>query len=632
MPSGRRLPAALLTVLTLLGVVLLGPSPAQAHSELVRSDPPAGGLVAEGRTELSLHFAEGIYPQASTFGLHTIDGDPVDVGVAASADGSDGFVQLETVALERAIYVLDWQVLSREDGHTTGGSLLFGAGIRPDTVSPGVNDWPGWPTLALRWLDLLALTVALGAVTISGRILRRADRVAPGARVRALRIGAAVGFLGVLSASVTPFLRTPRGPGDLGPWVGAVADSLIGTQWGWLWIGHGLGLLLAGVLLLLAARRDGDRARWGAALALLAVAASDATTGHASDLARDSSVATVATTVHVLTAGTWAGSLVLLAVCLLPTMARSPQTRRRLLLGTWRDFSPLAAVSAGLLLASGLYMAGRQVPDLSALRSTLYGLAVGGKTVALVAVLAVAAQTTLVVNPGIGRRIASRLGRPTDWTPVSRGRFPQLVLSELAILALALGLAAMMTSAPSARTRVETSAVSAPRTAAIGGLFVTFEEVPAGAGDSRIIVRASAVTRPQPGPVVAVDVLLVSPDESTSSISLRKIEEGRFEAATPSPTPGEWQAWIALVRPGVPDAVVELGWTVAPSNDDAMTSLERVATALAAPLLLVVGGLLARWLLVRRHSRGRTGPPDPPASASAVDQEAVRVPVRAGAS
>lgn len=631
MPARRRLLAATLGLLTLLATVVLGAVPAQAHSELVRSDPPAAGLVAEGRTELSLFFAEGIYPQASAFQMHTVDGDAVDIGVVASADGSDGFVQLATPPLARAIYVLDWQVLSREDGHTTSGSLLFGAGIRPDAVTPGVRDWPGWPTLSVRIVDLVALIVALGAVTVSGRILRRAGPVAPGARVRALRIGAIAGFVGVVSASVTPFLRTPRGPGDLGPWVGSVMDSLVGTQWGWLWIVHGLGLLLAAVLLLIASFRAGDRARWGAAAALLAVAASDAMTGHASDLLRDSSTATVATTVHVLTAGTWAGSLAVLAMSLLPTMRRDPGSRRRLLFSTWHDFTPIAAVSAGLLLASGLYMAGRQVPELSALRSTLYGVAVTGKTIALGAVLAVAALTTLVVNPRIAGHLAVRVGRDAEWTPVPRARFPRLVMSELAILTVALALAAVMTSAPSARTRIEASAVSAPKTATVDGLFVTFEEVTAGAGDSRVIVRARGVTRPQPGPVVAADVLLVGPDKSTRKIELRKIEEGRFEGATPSPTPGDWQAWVALRRPGVHDAIAELNWTVASSTDDAPTPLERVATRLAALVALGVGGLVAAWLLLRRRRRGSGRPTDPPVSVPGVDQGATYARAGAGA-
>ena len=604
--AGRLPVAALLALAAALTVVLTMAAPALAHSELVRSDPPDGGMVAVGRIELSLWYAQGIDPAASRFLLHTADGAPVQVTASTAEDGTDGFVRLETPALQRGIYVLDWHALSREDGHTTSGSLLFGVGIRPDAVPSAASSLPGWPTLLVRWLDLGALMVALGAVAVSGSVLARSAAIVPGARTRAIALGAAACLVGLASSVVTPFLRTPRGAEGVGSWVDAVLSGLTGTPWGRLWLLHGLALAAAAVVLaVLATRRTGRWQRPVAAVALVVVAASDAKAGHSSDLPRDSASAAAATAVHVVAAGVWAGGLVVLALCLLPAMRRDPGVRRPLVGGTWRAFSPLAAVSSALLLASGLYVAGRQVPDLHAVSSTVYGAAVAGKTAAVLVVLAVAGCTTLLVNPALARAVGRRTGRPEGWSPVPQARFARLVGAELAVLAVAVGLAAVMTSVPTARERGQASAVSAPRTATIDGLFLTFEEVPAGAGESRIIVRASPVTRPQPGPVTGSDVLLVGPDQSSTSVVLRRIEAGRFEGTTPSPSPGEWKAWVAVQRPSVPDAIAEVGWTVA-AAEDVPGPFERATNA--AAWLIVAGLLLHRWPRVR--ARFRPGEPE----------------------
>ena len=56
---GPRRWARLAAVLGALGALLvIVVPPASAHTELLRSDPPNGGMVAEGRTQLTLWFDE----------------------------------------------------------------------------------------------------------------------------------------------------------------------------------------------------------------------------------------------------------------------------------------------------------------------------------------------------------------------------------------------------------------------------------------------------------------------------------------------------------------------------------------------------------------------------------------------
>ena len=93
------------------------------------------------------------------------------------------------------------------------------------------SGWPSWWNFLVRWLDLTALTVALGTVAVTGRVLSPATTLVPVARRRALTIGVAAGLVGFCSAISTPFLRTPRGRRRLrGPGRATLA-GLGGTSW-----------------------------------------------------------------------------------------------------------------------------------------------------------------------------------------------------------------------------------------------------------------------------------------------------------------------------------------------------------------------------------------------------------------
>jgi copper transport protein len=590
-------------VATLL--VALAPLRASAHSELVRSDPPEGGLVAVGRTTLTLWFAEDVDLPHSTFSLHTSDGEPVAVTVGAESGGT--VVELKVPPLARAVHVLDWRVVSRDDGHTTGGSLLFGAGIRPDTVPASGTGLPDASTVGVRWLDLGALLVAIGAVAVAGRVLRpRDDGPLAATRRRALLVGLGATLLALVSGTVTAvLLRPPREGMPSRAWAAGVLDGVTGTPWGHAWLVREAALVVAAVALVALRRRRGSAwPAWAlAAASLVVVAVADSWVGHAAVLSRAAGATAVVGALHVLAAGVWAGSLGVLAVCLL-ARRRRPEALEPL--GTaWRRFSPMAAVATVVLVATGLYETGRQVPDLHALTATVYGRTVLGKLLAVALALGLAAVNTLLVNERAASLVAQRLGRPVGWLPVPRRRFPRVIAAELGVLALAVGAAALLTSVPTGREVEQASRVAAPGTAGVDGLFVTFEEVPAGSGRARVIVRVNPTVRPQPGPLVGVDVLLVDPADRSDPVTLRPVERGRYEAEVPAPRPGEWQAWVAVRRTSVPDAVATMTWVVPDPRRDPVTRLELVTTGTA--LVLVAGGIL---LLVRLRRRRGTGDPD----------------------
>ncbi len=199
-------------VATLMLLMMFGPT-ALAHSELDRSDPSNGATIAEGRSTLTLWFTEPVAPDTSAFDLRLLDGSvlPLDV---VEADGP--FVQLESEPLPKGSYVLDWEVLSA-DGHKASGSVVFGVGMAPLSGQSVQSQGPENGELIVRWLDLAALMVMIGALAVSDRVLGALAE--PRRRARTMAALASIVAVGV--GALLPMMRTPRGASSLGDWLGA---------------------------------------------------------------------------------------------------------------------------------------------------------------------------------------------------------------------------------------------------------------------------------------------------------------------------------------------------------------------------------------------------------------------------
>ncbi len=582
-------------------LMVLAAPPAWSHSELDRSDPPNGGMVAPGRSSLTLWFGEPVSPSASRFVLRSLAGHRVAVSIRASAGGD--LIRLTTDPLPIDTYQLDWRILSLDDGHSSSGTLVFGAGLRPNVVPAGGGGLPALPVLIARWLELTAVLLAIGALVVSGRVLGSLGAVCVGPRQRTRRIGLAAVVAAALAGILSPLARTYSNGTSPDVWLAQAWATLTGTPWGQLWLARELAIVLAVAAVWSWARGGRNPTRAGRlALAGLCVAILlESFSGHASALARMSWAAALASTAHVLAAGVWAGGLFVLVVCLVPLMRRNPDLRGVVLSSVWRTYSPMAAVASLVLLATGLYQAGRHLPDLGSTVSTVYGAAVTGKSALVLGALAMAGLNLLLVNPSISGRAARVLRRAPGWTPLPRERFTRLVTVEALFLLVAVGLAALLTSVPSAREVVEARQVTSPHSANVDGLFITFESVPAGLERTRLIARVRSTILPPPAEVRGADIELAGPAGAARQLALAQVEEGRFEAETRAPGPGRWTATVRVHRPGLPDTIMSAAWTVTAPAGARATALERVSTALAG--LLLLGGLTA-VVLTRRRRRG----------------------------
>ena len=413
----RRCLAALLGALVLM---LIGASPASAHSELERSDPANGGMVSVGRTDLTLYFTQTMDQGSSTFNLHTLDGVEKAVKVSSSDAAGGAVVKITTTPLQRATYVLDWRVLSRDDGHATRGSVLFGVGIRPVIVPTSGLGLPETKALVLRWLDLLAILVAIGAVAVSFRVLDALGESGTAARRRGRYIAAFTAGTAVVTGVLTAFVSTESSDLSLTAWADTTWNTLAGTPWGHLWLVREAALVVAAVALCTWAvrRHSSPRLRLIATIALLVAAWMEGWAGHAAALPSRTGVAILAAAVHITAAGVWAGGLIALGLCLVPLKRRDPDRRGPVITAAWRAFSPMAALAAVVLLASGLVESGLHVTGLHSIVSTVWGGVLVAKVALLALALGFAAINTLLVNAGIAGAIGRLLRRPVGWVPV----------------------------------------------------------------------------------------------------------------------------------------------------------------------------------------------------------------------
>jgi putative copper export protein len=159
---------------------------------------------------------------------------------------------------------------------------------------------------------------------------------------------------------------------------GALSGELIGTVlvrtvWGWGWM-----LQAAAVVFAIAGFHVARRARaggWGiAAVGTLVLAATPALSGHAVSVPRLGALAIVADTLHVIGAGGWLGSLLVMLIAGVPIALRSAHDRRGAKVADLINaYSPTALLFAGGMVITGVFAAWLHIGFTPALWESDYG-------------------------------------------------------------------------------------------------------------------------------------------------------------------------------------------------------------------------------------------------------------------
>src|SRR5215467_9791568 len=124
-----------------VAAMLVLAQPASAHANLVRSDPPNGGVLAHAPSVARLWFSEEISPEFSSARVVDRTGATV-TGSRAQAGGDPRQLTVELPSLGKGTYGLVWRVLAEDDGHATGGVVVFtvgGAAPAAGTIPVGAS-------------------------------------------------------------------------------------------------------------------------------------------------------------------------------------------------------------------------------------------------------------------------------------------------------------------------------------------------------------------------------------------------------------------------------------------------------------------------------------------------------------
>ncbi len=599
-----------LGVIVLVAIALVaGSGPASAHAILAQSTPADGSTLDRAPAAITLTFDEDVLVHSASLTLRSAGGavlartgpGAAELRVTGPAKGTAVVVALP--ALGTGAFNVTWTVQSADDLHLTSGTLVFGVGravtaSRADRWGPA----PATRSVAVRWLDLLAFAVLLGAALLATAVVPRAgsDRLAR-ARLDAVLwqtaawAAAAAAVIGVaVLVDATGVLRD-------------VGTSLQASLFGRLWVLREVSLIA--VVALAAGAAAGHRTRLRSGLGALAVLGAVASVAGASHVAVGTGrpVALALLTAHLAAAAAWAGAVLILGVLARTLRRGADAIPVRALM---RAFAVPAASCVAVLVTTGVALTGRQVASVDALLTTAYGQLLVTK-VALAGVAGLIGLTA-------ARRL--RRPRPTPARSVKHG----IWLESTALIAVLAAAAAMSVGTPAhGPAFAPTVRVEQPRLAAqVSDLFETLDLAPNTVGQSWLRVTVDQTRRPEPGPVTGVSAALVGPDGRAlprRSMVRSELANGWDLPSVNLTAAGPWRVDIAVHRAARPDVVWSSRWTVAGGSLGSrppVLSDRRWGSLLDR---LAFGGALLLGLLAagarRRRRPAETTPPDPDGTA-----------------
>lgn len=454
-------------------LVLAAAYPAAAHEELRRADPAEGSELSAVPEQLRLTFLNPVRLEFARLALTGPDGQVIELGELRRADPASVLVGPIRGPLVAGQYTVRWQVAG-PDGHPVRGEYTFtilpdAQGLTPegtDSLDPATEapapdatdeqessiplttDFDSGSPLyaAVRWLTFLGLLGAIGAVAFRVVVLSNLRRARPSsgavfrpaASAAAIRVGIGAAVLLVLALALRLYAQSYalNGPAALEPH--RIAAVLGSGSWalGW-WLQAASALATLAGLLLARGRKSGVRvAGWGlATLGVLVLAFTPALSGHAAAVPERTAFAVLADGLHVLAAGGWLGSLLVVVIAGLPVALRQTEDRGAGVAALINAFSPTALLFAGVLVATGVASAWLHLGSLPALWTSEYGRTLLVKLGVFLVVLGTGAYNWLRVRPEMG-------------DPAAAHRLRRSATLELAVGVLVLAVTAVLVATP----------------------------------------------------------------------------------------------------------------------------------------------------------------------------------------
>jgi copper transport protein len=514
---------------------------ASAHAYLVRTVPASGAVVHGSPRTIALVFDESVSSDLSRITLVGARTGRVARLRILPRHGSTLLVSVPR--LPRDLYRLEWHVVSEDDLHATGGTLLFGVDTavplsQPDggTRSPGASP----VEVGLRWADFAAIAVVIGALatllSVVPAAARRGARRLEVVRDHLLRLGIACAVAALVTGTSLLLLQLDRAGG-----IGQVGRVLGRTTYGHAWIARQAILLVLACLLATSRPRPDARAtRVVAATLAGGLVVPLALVSHAAAIKGEASVATAVLAVHLLAAALWVGGVVALCLATAVLVRRGERASARTLA---LAFGEPAVVTVALLAITGLAVLGIHVHSFDALAGTGYGQTVIAKSALFLLAGAIGLATTLGLRVG---RAPRRLRAAWMWAPQ---------LESAALVGVLLAAAVLTASAPARRSAVRAptprpAVTPTTSVANVRDLVVSLAVEPNRPGTNFVTVHVYDTRRPPPAPIGRV-ALTVTPDgRPLQRLTLAPAGADEWQAATRL-APGSARMAVEIERPGL---------------------------------------------------------------------------------
>jgi len=441
---------------------------ALAHAILQASDPGSNSVVRTSPKTVSLRFNEAVETAFGSIRVYDCNGGRVDSGKIVRPTKDSVAVTIDR-RLARGTYTVTWRVISA-DSHPVAGAFVFNvkkanAGSCKQVfgaTTPGTIDAL---FKFMRGLDFGLILLVVGGAIALALVLRSA---APELRTRLFRIlgGLAFGLVvvGALCIVLQGAVAGGFGLSEAFRW--DTIHSVLQTRFGhaFLWqIGIAL---VVGALALMASR---SRNLEFLPLASLLLIPTVSAAGHA----RTSGAFAIFLDVfHVAAASTWVGGLAFTVLALvLAGMDRWPLCSRAV-----PRFSLLAVVSVVVLITAGSIRGYQEVRSFNGLWHTTYGQLLLAKIVLVLPLLLIGLYNNRFAVPRLKKNVASA---------GEQRRFLRAAGTELAIMAVIIGVTAVLVTEPPAKASVS-AAKYATDTVPIGPLEVNYLIDPAKTGSNVI--------------------------------------------------------------------------------------------------------------------------------------------------
>lgn len=590
-------------------VVLSTTQIAWAHARLLRSNPEDGAVLDKAPREIYLWFDEAIGLEFSAVEVLNADGRSMGA-VVVRGDPTDPALLIATLPdLPDGIYRVAWRAWSAADSHLTRGALVFGAGAASgaEVVTADQTETAISPLeVGLRGVNYLALALIAGCLVVAGAVLKPAP-AAVTRRVWRAGLSATLGAI-IVGAGLLAWQTHTLGRES--------PIELLGTRFGGLWLMRQFLLILV-LIALIAARENHRRAGLTAWLLISSLAVIQALNSHAAGLPDRTALAVGVDAVHQLAAGVWVGSMPALLIALLPLLRSSRAELTQIALSGWRRFGVIAAISVGVLAASGLYNAGRQVASIDAWLSTSYGQILSSKIGLFLIVGLCGLINSMLLHPTLAAFIGRVLRRPIGWTPLARSRLPVVLVAEVGAGMLVFAASGLLTAAVPARGpefAPITTALKPPSSLSmpVDDLLVTLSIGPNKPGSNIAVIQVRNTRRPAPAEIIRVMLRLTYRDLDTQTLIAERVDDSTYRLSTNVlSAAGDWRLRVVVRRKGLEDSVADFAWQVealpagVPPRPVVVSNapLEPILATFAIGLALLTIAAAARTARLRLPSR-----------------------------